>query len=394
MTGGLRPLLAHAAIVVACASSPQATTTTPGAGSPGTPPPGEGPVLYVANQNGASVSIIDIGERAETTRIDLQALGFGPDARPHDTAVDPDGSHWYVTLIGESRVLRFDRSNRLVGQVAMEVPGLVVAHPTEDLLLVGRSMTAVDPPSSVALIRRSDMKLLEEIEVLFPRPHALAVGREGRWAYTASLAVNQIAAIDLESGDVNLVDVPISGGERPAAAVADGPEAGPHGAGPHAAHTLVEFALSPDGRTMTAAGEVSGDLIVLDLSDPGMPRVAGAVHLGGAPWHPAFSLDGRLVWVPLHRADAVAVVDATRWEVLERIGGRGLAQPHAAAPSPDGRWTLVSNNNTEGSYEPEGDDPEAGTVVVIESGSREIVDVIEVGPNAAGIETRPARSAR
>lgn len=382
----LRAGLALVALVLACASAPGAKGSRPAAGGPAA----EGPFLYVANQNGASVSILDLGEGAEVARIDLQALGFGPNARPHDTAVDPDGSHWYVTLIGENRVLRFDRSNRLVGQLEMEVPGLVVAHPTRDLLLVGRSMTAVDPPSSIALIRRSDMTLLDEVDVLFPRPHAMAAGRGGRWAYTASLAVNRIAAVDLESGDVRLVDVPAAeAGGRP---LTGEPAADPHAA--HAAHTLVEFAVSPDGRTMVAGGEISGDLLVFDLSDPGAPRVVRTIPLGGAPWHPVFTPDGREVWVPLHRADAVAVVDASSWEVVQRIGGRGLAQPHAVQPSPDGRRIYVSNNNTEGTYKPAGDDPEAGTVVVIDPGTRRIVDVLEVGPNAAGMETLPARPPR
>lgn len=393
MTAVRRPCSLVAALVLACTSAPDAKVSTPPEPGANPAPRAEGPFLYVANQNGASVSVIDIGERSESARIDLQALGFGPNAKPHDTAVDPDGSHWYVSLIGENRVLKFDRSNRLAGQVEMEVPGLVVAHPTRDLLLVGRSMTAVNPPSSIALIRRSDMTLLDEIDVLFPRPHAMAAGRGGRWAYTASLAVNQIAAIDLESGDVQLVDVPARGGEEPGAPVTAQPGAEPHDA-PHAAHTLVEFALSPDGRTMVAGGEVSGDLLVFDLSDPGAPRVIRTVPLGGAPWHPAFAPDGRFVWVPLHRANAVAVVDASSWEVVERLEGRGLAQPHAVQPSPDGRWIFVSNNNTEETYTPRGNDPQAGTVVVVDPEAREIVDVLEVGPNAAGIETLPARFPR
>ena len=392
MIAGLRPRFAAAALVLACAATPRAGTSPPEAGaSPSSPT--AGPFLYVANQNGASVSILDVGEPAETARVDLQALGFGPNAKPHDTAVDPDGSHWYVTLIGENRVLKFDRSNRVVGQVEMEVPGLVVAHPTRDLLLVGRSMTAVDPPSSVALIRRSDMTLLDEVEVLFPRPHALAAGRDGRWAYTASLAVNQIAAIDLEREEVKLIDVPSAGVHPPDEPVTGKPAAGRHDAA-HAAHTLVEFAVAPDGRTMVAGGEISGDLVVFDLSEPGAPVVIGTVPLGGAPWHPAFAPDGRTVWVPLHRADAVVVVDASAWKVIERVEGRGLAQPHAVQPSPDGRWIFVSNNNLEGTYLPEGEDSQAGTIVVIDPGTRRIVDVLEVGPNAAGIETLPAQSPR
>ncbi|HUP01211.1 MAG TPA: YncE family protein [Gemmatimonadota bacterium] len=387
-------LLAVLAGVSACA--------TTGAGQPGraggpgggeTGPAGEGPYLYVANQNGASISIIEVDDPRIVESVDLQALGFGPNARPHDTAVDPDGSHWYVTLIGENRVLKFDNENRLVGQVEMEVPGLIVTHPTDDLLVVGRSMTAVSPPSSVALIRRSDMTLLEEVEVVFPRPHALAIGRSGRWAYTASLAENRIAAIDLETGDVNLIEVPGAATE-PVDGVHEGREAyegreaheGHESHGGQGGHTIVEFALSPDGRTMVAGGELSGELLFLDLSDPAAPAVAGTLDLGGAPWHPAYTPDGRTIYVPLHQADQVAVVDANAREVVTRIEGRGLAEPHGAAPSPDGRWVFVSNNNTGGGYVPDGEDPVAGTVVVIDAATLEVAKILEVGPNAAGIE--------
>lgn len=379
-----------AAVASGCASAPE---RDPGAATPaerpGTAPDrpvGDGPYVYVANQNAATVSVIDVDEHVEVARVDLQALGFGPAAKPHDTAVEPDGSAWYVTLIGENRVLKFDRGNELVGQVEMEVPGLAVVHPEEDLLIVGRSMSAVNPPSSLAFVRRSDMTLLEEIEVVFPRPHALAVKGDD-WAYSASLAENRLAAIEVDRRDVNLVDVP-----DPAAAMA-ADTAGEHAThGGHAPHTLVEFAVSPDGTTMVAGGEISGELLVFDVTEPSVPRVVERVRLGGAPWHPAFTPDGRWVYVPLNRANAVAVVDASTWEVAKRIEGEGLADPHGAAASADGRWVFVSNNNTRGDYAPRGDDPKAGTVVVIDTATMEIVEVIEVGANATGLDTaRPAR---
>ena len=364
-------MLAAALAAAACA------TAAGGAGS--SLSPADGPRIYVTNQNGASVSVIDVDTRSVVARVDLQALGFGPNARPHDIAVDPDGSHWYVTLIGENRVLKLDRDNRLVGQVEMEVPGLAVAHPTEDLLFVGRSMTAVNPPPSVAMIRRSDMTLLEEIDVLFPRPHALAVRPQGDLVYSASLAENRIAIIDLGSGDVELLDVPAAGTAEAVAAAADSHAA--HDMGAHAAHTLVEFAVSPDGGTLVTGGEISGDLLVFDLADPAAPRLVATVPLGGAPWNPAFSPDGRTVWVPLHRANQVAVVDVATWTVAARVTGEGLAQPHAAVPAPDGRTVFVSNNNVNGS---------AGAVVAIDTATRAIVAVLEVGPNATGMDLAPA----
>ena len=371
-----------AALALACAAaSGAAGGTRPGEGASGADRPAEPALLYVTNQNGASVSVIDVERKEEVARVDLQALGFGPNAKPHDTALEPDGSFWYVSLIGENRVLKFDRENQLVGQVEMEVPGLVVAHPTRDLLVVGRSMSAVNPPSSVALIRRSDMTLLDEIEVLFARPHANAVN--GQYAYSASLAENRIGVIDLDTGDVEIVDLP-----EPATIDTAGMEHAEHaGMTPH---TLVEFALSPDGRWMVAGGQISGVLMVFDLADPTAPRVVQRVQVGGAPWHPAFTTDGRHVYVPLNQANQVAVVDTGTWEVVERIQGRGIAEPHGAAPSPDGRWMFVSNNNLEGTYVAAGQEPGVGTVAVIDTESREIVQVIEVGPYATGLETIPA----
>jgi DNA-binding beta-propeller fold protein YncE len=308
-------------------------------------------------------------------------MGFGPQAKPHDIALEPDGSYWYVSLIGENRVLKLDRENRIVGQVEMEVPGLVVAHPTLDLLIVGRSMSAVNPPPSIALIRRSDMTLLDEIEVVYPRPHANAVRRD-RWAYSASLAENRMAAIDVETGDVTLIDLP----EPTVRDTAGMEHAEHHDMTPH---TLVEFALSPDGNTMVAGGQISGELLVFDLSDPAAPRIVERIQLGGAPWHPAFTLDGRAVFVPLNRANQVAVLDTATWEVVDRIEGRGIAEPHGAVPSPDGRLMFVSNNNLQGGYVPAGSDPKAGTVVAIDIATREIVAVIEVGPYATGLDTVP-----
>jgi YVTN family beta-propeller protein len=153
------------------------------------------PRLYVTNQDDATVSIIDAGTRRLIETLDLQPLGFGPNARPHHAQVEPDGSFWYVTLIGAGKVLKLDRENRIVGSVDLEVPGLIALHPAADLLVVARSMSAVNPPRRIALVRRSDMTLLDEYEVVFPRPHALVVDPRGDFVYVGSLGENQLASI-------------------------------------------------------------------------------------------------------------------------------------------------------------------------------------------------------
>ena len=135
-------------------------------------------LLYACNQGTAVVSVIDMEANVVIRTVKLQPLGFTENSRPHHTAVEPDGSFWYVSLIGDDKVLKFNRDNELVAQTDFERPGMLALHPTQDLLFVGRSMKAVKPPQRIGMIQRSDMTI-EEIDVFFSRPHALAIHPDG-----------------------------------------------------------------------------------------------------------------------------------------------------------------------------------------------------------------------
>lgn len=334
-------------------------------GACATAPPGGGtdsPRLYVTNQAAAAVSVVDV-EAGTVEVVDLRGLGFGPTANPHHVVVEPDGSHWYVSLIGENRVLKFDRANRLVAAIEFERPGLLALHPTEDWLFVGRSMAAVNPPQRIGRIDRSSMEI-EEFEVFVPRPHALAVHPGGEWVFVGSLAENSVVVVDARSGDAEIERLQ---GEM--------------------VHVLVQYAVSPDGRTLVATAEHSDRLLVFDLTVLPELRLVTEVPVGDRPWHPAFSPDGRHVWFGNLGADEVTVVDARTWQVEDVVRGEGLAQPHGLAISPDGRRVYVSNRNEAGSFagtREHGYEGPPGTVVVIDAGSRAIVDVIEIPPYGSG----------
>ena len=350
---GARGWLAAAAIAAAaCATGGGAEV-----GGPST----DGPFAYVANQESATVSVIDVDWRAAVATVDLRELGFSASAKPHDVAVEPDGSHWYLSLIGENRVLKFDRENRLVGRAEIEVPGLLALSPDGSTLWAGRSLSAVTPPSSVARIDTRTMEVEEEIEVLFDRPHALAVSPDGARVYSASLAENRLAVIHAGSGEVELVDVP---GES--------------------VHTLVEFAVSPDGEWLVAGGEKTGTFLAWSLARPAAPELVASVELGGAPWHPVFAEDGSAVYVPLNRGDAVAVVDPATWREVDRIEHPALARPHGSAVTETG-MVLVTSRNTEGTWTAAGEDPRAGAVVALDPRTGGVVDVMVVERHAAGI---------
>lgn len=327
---------------------------------------GENQRIYVCNQGEATLSVIDVSSNEVVDNIDLQELGFSANAKPHHAVAEPDGSHWYVTLIGENRVLKFDRNNELVDQATMEVPGLLSLHPTRDLLMVGRSMSAVNPPQSIGLINRSDMTLQQEISTFFPRPHAIVTTSDGKWTHIASLAENQILSLDNETENTELTTV-------------DGNT-----------HVFVDFAISPDGDIMVVTGQISSKLLFFDISNPASPKLIDSIDVNAQPWHPVFSPDGKYVYFGNKEAHTVTVVDMDSRSVDTVIEGEGLAQPHGSALSADGNYLYISNNNRKGTFESEGTsasgDPN-GTVTVINTVTKEIEKVIEVGAYASGIGT-------
>ena len=341
----------------------------------GSPAPAAGDLIYVTNQDGASVMAIDADRHEVVATVDLQALGFSSNAKPHHVVADPDGRFWYVSLIGENTVLKMDAAtNTIVGRSTFEVPGMLAYDLETDRLFVGRSMSAVNPPQRIGVIDRDDMSV-EEIAVLFPRPHALASNPRSVHVYSASLADNRMATVDPAEEDVRIQEF--------MEAMDHSAHAGMDHSGGDMVHTLVDFAVSPDGGTLAGTGEMSGRLLVWSLADPGQPRLSRELDIGPRPWHPVYSPDGREVWIPSKTNNTVTVVRTDDWSVERVIRGAGLAEPHGAAFSPDGRWVFVSNSDTRNEHPGEG-----GTVVVIDAQSKAIVKVIPVGRNATGIGTR------
>ncbi|MCL7956508.1 MAG: YncE family protein [marine benthic group bacterium] len=340
-------------------------------------------LIYVANQAAATVSVIDPATDAVIRTIDLQDLGYTANAKPHHVAVEPDGSAIYVSLIGDGFVLKLSPEGAPVGRAAFETPGMLALDPHGDALWVGRSMMAVSPPQRIGRIDRSDMSI-EEVDVFFDRPHALALSPDGRHVYTASLAGNDIAVIDVETGRVSPVRL----------------------AGP--THVFVQFAIAPHGKTMVTGGELTSQLLVFDLENPARPSQVASIEVGAMPWHPVFSPDGARVYLGNRGANTVTVVRTADWTVEAVVEDSSFAEPHGIAITPDGSKLYVSNRNLKDrsdSDEPgrmnhgemsheamshqagEGGPVRRGRVSVIDTGTLRVVDVIEVGAYAAGMGT-------
>ncbi|MFB6273301.1 MAG: YncE family protein [Salinibacter sp.] len=319
------------------------------------------PKLYVCNQGEATVSIIDMTSKTLETTVDLKERGFSENAKPHHVVAEPDGSHWYVTLIGANTILKFNSNNKIVDRLNnFEVPGLLSLAPKKKVLYAGRSMSAVNPPKSLGMIDRSTMEVMKRVNTFFPRPHPLAVKPNGNYTFIASLATNQLMGINTQTRETNLTRL---GGTT---------------------QTPVQFAMTPDGSRLIAGGQKTGQLLVFDATQAPELSVIDTLDVGKQPWHPVISRQSGMAYVPNKMSHSISVVDVKNASVEATIRGDGLAQPHGTALSADGKYLFVSNNNREGTYKPSGKN---GVVTVINTNTREIEKIIEVGRYPTGIGT-------
>ena len=362
------------------------------------------PRLYVCNQGEATVSVINMETNTVETVVDLTELGFSENASPHHAIAEPDGSAWYVSLISENTVLKFNANNELVSQGAMQAPGLLALHPNEDYLFAAHSMKAVNPPQRIGMMPRSDLSAIEQVDVFLDRPHAIAIPGSGDAVYVGSLATNQLMGLNPETQRGELT--PLSG----------------------PTHVMVQMAASPTSNTVVGTGQMTGQLLFFNREENGALAPDTSITVGAQPWHPVYSPDGRHIYVPNKQSNTISVVDAEARSVVETIEHASLMQPHGSALSPDGRYLYVSNNHRQMSMtmssargdteqgdaqgDPSMDHDEMdhdemqedamqedatsgsvpsgnnGTISVIDTESFEVVDVIEVGEYPTGIGTR------
>lgn len=332
---------------------------------PAEPEPFRNPMdaLYVCNQAGATISIIDPTTHAVVETVDLAEYGFSESAKPHHVVVEPDGSAWYVSLIGSDVIAKFNQRNELVGTMEFEAPGMLSLHPTRPLLYSSHTMSIPDVPRTVAVVRRSDMTRSDILSVPIDRPHGMKVSPTGGFAYTTSLSTNEVVPIDTETNDVH---APVTfSGER---------------------QRYVQMDITADGSTAYLTGQVAGEVQVLNLENPTAPVRVHRVDVGAEPWHPQLSDDGPTLYFGSKATNMVYLLN-TETLSFTTVEGEGLAQPHGSALSPNGRFLYLSNNNQNGTYTPSSGEG-VGTIVVIDTVTRQIRTVIEVGEKPAGINTR------
>jgi YVTN family beta-propeller protein len=349
------------ALLTACNRSSPEQQTPPAAGSTPTP---AGHLLYVSDETGASIVVID-PQKAEV----VQRIAVGK--RPRGVRLSRDGRQLLVALSGspiagpgvdESKLPPADRAADGIGVVDLASGTVVRKYQS------GQDPEAFDISKDGALVfvsneETAEMSVLDlESGTVTHRvnvgeePEGVTVRPDGRVVYVTCEGTNEVVAVDTSSFKIV---ARIESGPRPRSIEFD-------------KEGTVGFITSENGASVTVFDPATHTV----TSTIQIPRTEGT-PMPPRPMGLALSPDGRQIFVSLGRAKSVAVIDVASRTFVRSIEDVGT-RPWGIGVSPDGSKVYTANG-------PSGD------VSVVDVASGKTENRFAVGGSPWGIAVGTAR---
>ena len=305
---------------------------------------------YVANFKDDTVSVIDTATGKVIATLPVAA-------GPHGMAVSPDGSTVYVSGDKSSTITVIDTATDRVAQnieIGKTLNGLAM-KPDGRLLLA-----AVYGDDRVAFVDTATPAVVGTVTV--PKPHAIAIRPDGKFAYVASQEPGHFAlgVIDLEERKVARM-IPLDKTPRDVEFGYDGKHLYLTLAGVNAIEVLDPLSDRvvkeiPTGPSPHIAGYFRGSTVgvgvvqgpgELLIFDPATNTAVRSVAVGKQPHWVATTSDGTRAYVTNEGSDSVSVVDlATGQTSLIAVGSaprKVVVQPIAAAAPKREAKVSISN---------------------------------------------------
>jgi YVTN family beta-propeller protein len=157
----------------------------------------DGKWVYVANAKGTTLSVIDTVANQVASNIEVGQ-------KPVQVAFAPDGKFVYVSLNGENALGKVDVATRqLVGKVPVGVgPIQAYVSPDGKYVLVANQGTEEQPSTTVSIIDTSTFTVARTVGT-GKGAHGVVIDPSSRYAYISNIYGNDMAVIDLASGEVS-----------------------------------------------------------------------------------------------------------------------------------------------------------------------------------------------
>ena len=359
--------VALAAFVSACERPSQPAQPAQTAQPAATPAPatGGGPRVYVSDETGGVIAVIDPDRREVVQKINVGK-------RPRGLRVSHDGTRLFVALSGspiggpgvdESKLPPADRAADGIGVIDLATGTVVRKYQSGSdpesfsisadgrMLFVSNEdsgeMTALDLESGTVKAR---VKVGEE-------PEGVSTSPDGALVFVSCEGTNEVVAVDTAS--LKVIGR-VKTGPRPRS---------------------VEF--SRDGRIGFVANENAASLTVFEVATRKvvktieLPRPQGEGAIPPRPMGQQRSPDGLQLFVTLGRAKSVAVIDVEGQAVSRILDDVGM-RPWGIGVSPDGRRLFTANG-------PSGD------VSIVDLGTGKTDARIAVGGSPWGVAVAGSR---
>lgn len=324
-------------------------------------------VAVVNLDNNHLVRLIDVGGRNNQTQ---------PLDAPHVIIVDNQGIYFYVSLIAEGYIEKYDART-------YEKKGRLFAGNSPAHIILNNAgtkgwFTNFDATLADKKIKEFDTETMTVTNVIeefrMTKPHGIRLTRNEQLILMATEGSEFLYLIDALTG--NIIDTyPVD------------PSVPPNGSGTNN-FIPYQVAITPDDKFAYISCLRSNDVRVFDIVN----RVfTVSIPTGLNPLALEISPDGRWCYVPNRNSNSVTVIDLTNNTVFKTISNVG-AQPHKIDFTADGHYAYVTCESVSGGFihHPPNAGKTPGTTAVIDvwGGHVKIKD-IEMASFPAGICITP-----
>jgi YVTN family beta-propeller protein len=320
--------------------------------------PVEASRLYVSNEDGQSVTVLDTDSAAV-----IETIAIGK--RPRGLKLTADGSRLFVAVSGlpkcppsvpDEECAKLERDLKADGIAVVDT----ATHKVVQVLHAGsdpeqfalsrdgkRLFVANEDAATLSVVDVENGGVVERVPV-GREPEGVALSPDGRWVLVTNESDNSVSIID--TGTLKIVKS-VQVGKRPR-----------------------DIAFTPDGRTAYISGEF--DASVYRITVPQGAPVERVLELRKEARPMGVLLDsGRnRLYVSTGRGGSVAIIDSASHELLAEV--QVGTRPWGIALSADGRWLYTANGPSD-------------DVTVIDTSTLRVVRRIRVGRSPWGVVVGP-----
>jgi len=326
---------------------------------------------FIANQASDFIAVVNLDNNF-VTRLIKVGTSSSSIAAPHNVYVDNNGRYFYVTLINEGFIEKYDAMTyELLGRLnAVTSPGhVIISRDGTKGYVTNYSLNYQE--RHIKSFHTGNMTVLNTIsDIRMNATHGCRITSDGQFLVTVS-ELGEYVHIIRTSDDQLEIAIPVD------------PTVPPNGNGTGNFRPIA-VSISPDDKYAFITCDKSNEVRVLNLNTRSFIRTIG---VGQFPIQSECTPDGKWLYVANRNSNSVTVIEIMTLSTFKTIPSAGY-QPHGVAITPDGRYAYVTCESISGSFvhHPLTGSSRPGTTAVIDilSGHIKIKD-IEMASYPAGI---------